>query len=324
MVRSTQEVPSSGIIEPTFMKRLVTSIALITIAPSLFGQTCVKEEKTIRYLDGYEVFNICKVNPTVTFDDNKSYYWYNEYSKVKFTKGGVGGNLLNGNYKLFDKDGNLIIDRNYLLGLEHGSTTTWDSLGNITSKGTYDRGNITYAKYLNDDDQWIEFNGRPLAEGTVKKVYTRIGSIISEERMLKDFSQHVKIYYELPSGQLKEEYTTAGIGYEYLVGKYTSFYSNGRIEVEGQFFQTTSSTITLLNIRNGKWRWYNEDGSLDSEVDYKAEEIFWPNGKLKLIGGYIYDSENDLWVKIENWHEYDETGIISRVIKYNWGVEVSN
>jgi len=300
------------------MKKLVIIGLSYFLALNLIGQTCQNEEIKIRYTNGFEVFNVCKTNPPITFDEKKEYYWYTEFSKIKSTKGGCGGNLLNGNYKFYDEDGNLRVDKNYLLGLEDGNDVRWDSLGNITAKSTYKKGDIIYWKFLNDENYWIEFNGPMFSEGTIRKVYTKYGTLISEEKMLADFKQLVKIYYEYPTGQLKEEYNTTALGGDYMSGKYTSYYKNGKIEVDGQFYEGE-----FTNIRVGTWKWYNEDGTLDSESSYKAEVTNWTNGEKKMTGGYIYDTDNEQWVKIGEWKWFDETGKLIETKKYQWGVEIS-
>jgi len=205
-----------------------------------------------------------------------------------------------------------------LLGLEDGNEVRWDSLGNIIAKKTYKKGDIIYWKFLNRENYWIEFNGPIFSEGTIRKVYTKYGTLISEEKMLADFKQHVKIYYEYPIGQLKEEYTTTGLGGDYLSGKYTSYYKNGKIEVDGQFYEGK-----FTNIRVGTWKWYNEDGTLASESTYKAEVTYWANGEKKMTGGYIYDTDNEQWVKIGEWKWFDETGKLIETKKYQWGIEIS-
>lgn len=300
------------------MKKLSVIFFAFFLTINLFGQTCQNEEIKIRYTNGFEVFNVCKTNPTISFDEKKEYYWYTEFSKIKSTKGGCGGNLLNGNYKFYDEDGNLRVDKNYLFGIEDGNDLRWDSLGNITAKTTYKKGETIYWKFLNEEDYWIEFNGRMFTEGTIRKVYTKYGTLISEEKMLADFKQHVKIYYEYPSGQLKEEHTTTGIGGDYMSGKLTSYYKNGKIEVDGQFYEGE-----YMNIRVGTWKWHNENGTLDSESNYKAEIIHWPNGEKKMSGGYIYDTDNEKWIKIGEWRWYDDTGKFLEKKEYQWGNEVS-
>lgn len=298
------------------MKKLILFYFLYFVTAYLYGQTFQNEEIRIRYTNGFEVFYVCKTNPTLTLDDNKEYYWYNEFSKIKSTKGGYGGNLLNGNYKFYDEEGNLRVDKNYLFGLEDGNDIRWDSLGNIIAKTTYRKGDIIYWKFLNEENFWIEFIGPLFSEGNVKKVYTKYGTLLSEEKMLADLMQHVKVYYEYPAGQLQAEFTKTILGDDYS-GKFTSYYRNGRIEVDGQYLEGK-----YTNIRVGKWRWYNEDGTLDSENTYKAEVANWENGEKKVRGGYIYDTNSDQWVMIGDWWWYDETGNLIEMTKYQWGVEI--
>jgi len=272
--------------------KFIGTVFIIAYYPLiLLGQTCQTEEIKLRYSNGFEVFNICATNPTFKFDEKKEYFWYTEFSNIKSTKGGCGGKLLHGNYKFYDEDGNLRLDKNYLLGILDGNEVSWDSVGDIISKTTYRNGDIIYWKFLNDN-HWIEHNGPLFKEGTVKKVYTRYGTLISEEKMLPEFRHHIKVYYEYPSGQLKQEFTSSGIGGDYMYGSFKSFFDNGRIETEGQFYEGD-----YLNIRTGTWKWYNEDGSINAEEIYKAEVKFWPNEKMKVAGGYIFDNESSEWLK---------------------------
>ena len=301
------------------MEKFIALFLIIFLNQNIFGQTCEQEEILIRYTNGFEVFNICKTNPTIDFNEKKEYYWYTEFSKVKSTKGGCGGNLLHGNYKFYDEFGNLRVDKNYSLGIEDGNDVRWDSLGNITSKTTYKKGDIIYYKFLNDNKYWIEFNGPMFSEGTIRKVYTQYGTLISEEKMLADFKQYIKVYYEYPSNQLKEEYTTSGLGGDYMYGSYTAYYDNGKIEIEGQFYEGD-----YTNIKVGVWKWYNKDGSVDSEETYKAEVLFWPSGEMKVAGGYIFDTDTNEWVKIGEWRWYDEEGKFKEKKEYKWGVEIEN
>lgn len=286
---------------------------------NLSGQTCQQEKVEINYSNGKEVFNICKSNPTISYDEEKSYYWYTEFSKIKSTKGSSGGLLLDGNYKFYDEYGNLRVEKNYSLGLESGKTILWDSLGNIIAKSTYYKGERIYWKFQNDEDYWIEFNGQIFKEGTIRKVYTKYGTLIEEDHMLEGLKQHITTYYEYSEGQIKEDYTTTGLGGDYLYGKYITYYNNGQVKVEGMFNESN-----LTNIRVGKWRWYNADGTLEAESEYKAEEEYWSNGELKVIGGYIRESETGEWLKIGEWRWLDEEGSYLDIKEYKWGVEVNN
>lgn len=42
-----------------------------------------------------------------------------------------------------------------------------------------------------------------------------------------------------------------------------------------------------------------------------------------MTGGYIYDTDNEQWVKIGEWKWFDETGKLTETKKYEWGVEIS-
>lgn len=252
------------------MRKHVILFLILSVKLNFYGQTFQSEEIKIKYTNGLEVFNVCKTNPTISFNENKEYFWYTEYSKIKSTKGGCGGQLLNGNYRFYDKDGNLRVEKNYLIGILDGNYINWDTLGNITQKTTFKNGDIIYWKFLNDENYWIEFNGPLFMEGTIRKVYTQYGTLISEEKMLADLKQHVKIYYEYPKGQLKEEYTQIGLTGDCIIGKYTSYFNSGKIEVEGQYYDGE-----FTNIRVGTWKWHNEDGTLDSESLYKVYEMNW-------------------------------------------------
>ncbi len=301
------------------MKKEIFILLISLITFHVYGQSSIQtKEIKIPYTNGYEVFKICSSGCSTTFDDKKEYYWYTEFSKVKSTKGGSGGSLLHGNYKFYDEYGNLRQDKNYYLGLSDGSEKNWDSVGNIISQYKYSKGDIIYMKYQNEEKYWIEFNGPMFKEGTVRKVYTQNNSLVQEETMLADFKQKIKTYYEY-SEKLKEEFTTSGIGRGYLMGKFSSYYENGKIEVEGQFYDEE-----YLNIRVGTWKWYNSDGTLDATQNYKAEVVKWPNGELKLAGGYILNSETNEWLKDGEWRWYDEDGKYKSSIKYNWDVETTN
>ena len=301
------------------MKKEIIMSSILMISVHSYGQSSIQtKEIKIPYTNGYEVFQICSIDCSTTFDDKKEYYWYTEFSKIKSTKGGSGGSLLHGNYKFYDENGNLIQDKNYYLGLSDGSQKKWDSLGNIISQSKYSKGDIVYLKFQNDEKYWIELNGATFREGTFRKVYTPNNTLVSEETMLANFKQNIKTYYEF-SGKLKEEYTSSGLGSDYLMGKYSSFYENGKIEVQGQF-----GDGEYMNIRVGTWKWYNPDGTLDVTENYKAEVVKWPNGKRKFAGGYILNTETNEWIKDGEWRWYDEDGKYKSIIKYSWGVETND
>lgn len=291
--------------------RTITLFILLILAFHLSkSQTFQTEVIKLKYSNALEVFSVCKDNPAIIFDDNKQYFWYNEFSKIKSTKGSCGGQLLDGNYKFFDEGGNLRNEQNYSLGLLNGNETNWDSLGNINSKNIYDKGTKVYTKFRSDDS-WIEWNGMIFSKGSVKKEYTSNNLLISETTILSDLKMHIKTYFEF-SGKLKSEYTFLPGDESYMYGKYTSYFENGGFEIKGQYLEEL-----FTKIRVGEWIWYKKDGSIDSKETYKAEIEKWPNGKNRVIGGYIYDDQNKNWVKTGEWKWFNENGMSLNNQTYN-------
>ncbi len=284
----------------------------------IYGQSLIqtKEVKTL-YSNGRDVFTVCVSGCQTVFKDDKEYHWYTEFSKIKSTKGGSGGNLLHGNYKFYDEEGNLRVDKGYYMGLLDGSSKSWDSLGNIVSQSKYVRGENVYLKFKNEKGFWIEFNGPMFKEGTVRKVYNTHNVLISEEVGLTDLRQHVKLYYER-SGKLEREFSSSMFDREECYGRYITYYENGKVEVEGQF-----NDVKYTSIRVGTWKWYNEDGSFDASETYKAEIEKWSNGEMKSAGGYILDSKTNTWLRNGEWKWYSEEGQRLLTKTYRFGEEIN-
>jgi len=179
----------------------------------LFSQQVSTEQKTIKYQDGQEVFNICKNNPTLNYNDDLEYFWYNSYSGIKSTKGGSGGQLLHGKYQMFNQNGNLVQEVNFFLGLEDGTSRSWDDKGNILETYKYTMGICNYMKFTNDDGYIIEWIGEMLKKGSIKKVFTKYDQLLEISTCIDDlFKLHTKEYYEdYGTPKLKAEYTSVSL-----------------------------------------------------------------------------------------------------------------
>ena len=94
-----------------------------------YAQTKTKQPSG-KNIDSPAKSALVTISKTIDYKDSSEYYWYNEYSGVKSTKGGSGGNLLHGKYQRYDENGNLKVEANYYLGLEDGLRRTWDEEGN--------------------------------------------------------------------------------------------------------------------------------------------------------------------------------------------------
>ena len=286
------------------------------------------KEIRIKYKNGVEIFNIYLGSEQPNYKNDKEYFWYTEFSKIKSTKGGSGGNLLNGNYKFYDENGNLLIDENYSMGLKDGDRKKWDEEGELTEINKYEDGVSVYWKYHPDgDDGWVEQIGQMLKDGWIKNSYTKYGRIVAKQETFFDELDKIKklktkttLYFSNSENQIKEVFTTPMMFKNSLIGKYKKYYENGQIEVSGEFFDSFKNGIENYfgNIRIGDWKWYKENGDLDGQEKYKAELEYWDNGNIRFVYGMIYD--NNEWIKHGFQYSFSEDGKgIAEKSEYTWG-----
>ena len=301
-----------------------------------FGQNLSNREVKINYTNGTEVFDILiEKNPDISFDEDKEYFWYTEFTKIKTTKGGSGGHLLNGNYKFYNESGDLKQDINFELGLKNGIQREWDSTGVLELYNDYIKGKAIYTKFRNDDGIFISWEN-PLdpfvvqqSKGAIKKIYSKDNRLEVVIKYKDMFQQQVTQYHEY-SDQIEAQYNQIGISNGPYYGKYTQWYENGQIKVDGQFYEPEEFTMGGLldhrcspEVRVGTWTWYSKDGSIDSESTYKIDISYWDNGNIKSVGGLI-KSGNE-WYKNGKWVFHDEDESWEKEEKeYSWGNEVVN
>lgn len=298
-----------------FMRYYGLSLIFLLASLSVTAQTIQTEKKSVRFKNGIFVFEICKVNPdTIVFLDKEEYVWYNEdFTTINSTKGGCGGKLLHGNYKHFDKNGNLISDFNFYLGLRHGQDRKWDEDGNIIHTANYKHGTSYYHKEKSEDgDLWIEMIGPFLKDGTIKKVYTSFGTLISEEKILDVTKFETKfettIYY--PSGKVEQKFTKHML-LDWFYGDFFEYYENGNIRFHGIYDDS---------YRIGEWKWFNRDGSINHSEKYKKEVNKYSNGNTKSEGSYYFDEDENEWKKDGEWAYYYEDGKYDKRIVYELDV----
>ena len=287
------------------------------------------KEVRINYKNGVEIFNIYLGSEQPNYKEDKEYYWYTEFSKIKSTKGGSGGNLLNGNYKFFDENGNLLINENYSMGLKNGDSKRWDEKGELTEINKYEDGISVYWKYHPDgDDGWVEQIGQMLKAGWTKNSYDKYNNLIASQKTFIDEKSTIKkektktsIYFR-NSDQKKEEYTTLMMFNNSYIGEYVQYFENGNKKVYGKLFDPYENGIDkyIGNIRDGEWKWYKENGELDSTEKYKAVVEYWDNGNLKYIYGQYFDEVENEWLKHGRFYSYNEDGKgIGEITDYEWG-----
>jgi antitoxin component YwqK of YwqJK toxin-antitoxin module len=308
------------------MKKTLLNILFLFIINSLFSQNCVTEEIKAEYSNGLEIFNICKNNPKINFNNELDYYWYTEFSKIKITKGGSGGKLLSGDYKFFDKNGNLIENKQFKNGVQHGESKIWDNKGNLLEISRHSDGISEYWKHREDSGSgWVEHIGQILTNGWIKNSYDEYNQLEASEVAfgtdsdIQNLKKNVTTYY-LENGNKKQVYTSR-IGSKLLLGDYKKFHKNGKVEIEGSFYD---GKFYSSSVRNCTWKWYNESGILISTEEYKVQISYWENGNAKSLGSLFYNNSSDKWLKNGNWYYYDENGELEDKRVFELDIERDN
>lgn len=270
------------------------------------------EQKIIQYNNGREIFYICRSNPINNFNEDLEYFWYNEYSKIKSTKGGAGGNLLHGKYQFFDVNGNLLTEVNYYAGLQDGISKSWDSSGTVIELFKFNKGKLIYSKFKsNNSDNIIEWNGPALEKGSIKKIYTSYGRLEQTEEMLDGFKFKVTEYYL--KGQIKKIYTTGIL--DMMYDEYIEYYENGKMKLYGKFED---------NWKSGEWKKFNEAGILIYSEKHRINRQYTTDNKKISEGGEYYDTNKNEWVRDGLWIWYTDNGEdILSTKEYNYGNEVT-
>ncbi len=314
------------------MKKILLILIFLPILS--FGQN---KEVRINYSNGTEVFEVLtNKNTNISFDDDKEYFWYTEFTNIKTTKGGSGGLLLNGNYKFYNESGDLENERNFKLGLKHGVQKNWDSDGTVILNEEYIAGRAVYTKFRNDEGLFISWENPidpfsiQMSKGAIKKQfnkYNQLEYVTKFHELMRTTTTKYYIYSNQKEGEFSEV-GSMGTGGK-LYGKYTFWYSNGQVEVDGQYHEPEEFEMGGMvcyecdpEIRVGTWTWYNQDGTIDSQTTYKADISYWDNGKIKSVGGFIKSGEE--WLKHGKWVFHDEDKSWEKEEKkYEYGNEVA-
>lgn len=99
----------------------------------------VNSEIVINYSDSTVKASIYLKNIKLNPKQNLVYYWYNS-DKINRNMGGYSGRLLDGTYKVFDLNKNLVAEGNFKKGLKHGIWKRWSNKGGLLNLNEYKRG----------------------------------------------------------------------------------------------------------------------------------------------------------------------------------------
>jgi len=92
----------------------------------------------------------------------KTYFWYSS-GRIQHTQGGYSGKLLNGVYKSYYLNKNLMEEGFFHKGLRHGNWKKWDASGILTETSTWENG------LQNGPFQNFDSTGRVLTSGRYRK-----------------------------------------------------------------------------------------------------------------------------------------------------------
>jgi len=211
---------------------------------------------------------------------------------------------INGIYKSYDLDGNLIIEKEFAKGSIIYSKNFDSEDGKLYSLYEYNNKKQLYAitfydkqgnekvKYNTKNTNFVEYypTGEKQAEGkylnylkTGKWTYYYLnGNIASVYNYNKDNADGLTRSF-FSTGQLKAE--THLLNNEYH-GIYKSYYKNGQIESEG-FYEN--------NQRQGLWKWYYQNGTLKKDAFFMNDDLvkwirfFACDGKISLKHRFAND-----------------------------------
>ena len=292
----------------SIMKIFLLILFTFTWTSSKCQQSIPTKLIQFEYHNKLNKFYVCTREENIQYKDSLTYVWYAEEFGVRKTEGASGGKLLHGSYRQYYSDGNLSQDLNFFLGLEHGVQKEWDSIGVLRHTSVYKKGVLLIDRTYNTEDKtWTEeefYDKDKIPKLFSIKVFNRMNILIFEritEKKAQFVISKVKKYYE--SGKLMNEYQVEGLN-SYRIGKYTSYYENGQINIAGNFYD--GKEFMFMELKNGRWEFYKENGGLIAIDTFRINKEYWENGKLKLVGSEI--KQGDEWFKVGVWRESDREG----------------
>jgi len=144
---------------------------LLTIVLTLTGSLKAQQWPHNYTLKDVRVFNdTCRQEFTVIDQELKikpkvrlTYYWYQQ-RRIFSNVGGIGGNVLDGYFRCYSVNGNLIEKGNFSKGLRIGKWYKWDTDGKLIAIENYKRGCLqgrSYYLHGNTMETKIYKNGMP-------------------------------------------------------------------------------------------------------------------------------------------------------------------
>jgi antitoxin component YwqK of YwqJK toxin-antitoxin module len=188
--------------------------------------------------------------------------------------------LKQGDWKDFYPQGGIKSEKTYKDDLMHGYYKEYDSRGNLVLTMLYDNGSIVKSRV--DDESDIEMVNKYDQDG--KLIYSGPYRNKVPVGVHREYGKDGKVsnsFIYNDNGLLYSEGVVDEAG-KYN-GKWKDYYSNGKVQAEGQYadsrrsgvwkFYSVSNKIEQTGSYNngrpdGLWKWYYDDGSLLREEEY--------------------------------------------------------
>ncbi len=220
------------------------------------------------------------------------------------SEGAYKNGLKEGEWKYYHEEGYLNNSGNYKAGKEDGIWKSLDQEGKVFSELKYSGGKIEGdANFYDDGKLWSVLT---FGKGNIKKYkyYDKNNKVISEG-VEKNGVLDLKSFYA-DGSRFRERIYKDGIA----MGKCTTWNMYGNTE---------SLEYYADDEQDGKQQYYFDDGTLKSEINYKA-------GVLEGLAVYYYKNgviSSQGWYKDDNkrgeWREYNPDGVISSTDYYQNG-----
>ncbi len=153
--------------------QIILSVLFFTLCNNLFSQgpewQPMIREIVVKYEDSTLRAHILIHKENIKTSDRLMYYWYNQ-EKINQNMGGYSGDLLQGEYLVFDKEKNLITQGNFERGLKHGTWKHWDASGVLMKSLDYHYGLVDgKVKIYNNEGKLVETKDYKTGEEQVRE-----------------------------------------------------------------------------------------------------------------------------------------------------------
>ena len=259
--------------------------------------------------------NYCTQQPSIIVNKDLVYHAFSETEGIKSINGQIDRKLIHGNVLTYYSNGNLRGNKNFHLGLYNGVNKIYFEDGGLERTTKYDMGIPYYERHT-----ILGTGGLKMEEEFIGWGFDFIGfehnryiknKLVFKEIKLNDGKKRKYFFYD--TGMPEQIFIQDSLNIK--VGKYEAFHYNNKLKVSGNF---------LNGNRDGIWKYFNEDGSLEEIEQFLGLSVnFRVDKTISARGGLIFDDEEEEWVRQGTWWFYDYKGVeVIKTLIYSFGEEV--